>query len=182
MQTDINKSNFPIRNSISKKRAFRKEGHICNWSEKFKKKPGNHLLSHRLAAVPSARERFTYVFGMGTCISTPLWSPGRFTVIGKTCSQWGQSVSEPKRQYGQASRLISTGRLNASLHLHLRPINQVVCLVPSVDSRSKGFLILRRASHLDAFSGYPFRTWPPGTCAWQHNRYTRGSSSSVLSY
>ena len=75
-----------------------------------------------------------------------------------TCSQWGQSVSEPKRQYGQASRLISTGRLNASLHLHLRPINQVVCLVPSVDSRSKGFLILRRASHLDAFSGYPFRT------------------------
>ena len=49
--------------------------------EKDKKKPGNDLLSHRRAAVPSARERFTYVFGMGTCISTPLWSPGRFTVI-----------------------------------------------------------------------------------------------------
>jgi hypothetical protein len=38
------------------------------------------------------------------------------------------------------------------------------------------------ASRLDAFSGYPFRTWLPSTCRWRDNWYTRGSSTSVLSY
>ena len=56
----------------------------------------------------------------------------------------------------QAARTISTGQLNASPHLHLRPIHQVVSLGPSALSR--GELILRLASRLDAFSGYPFRT------------------------
>ena len=46
----------------------------------------------------------------------------------------------------------------------------------------RGWLILRRASHLDAFSGYPFRTWLPNRCRWRDNWYTRGSSTSVLSY
>ena len=56
----------------------------------------------------------------------------------------------------QAARTISTGQLNASPHLHLRPIYQVVSLGPYALSR--GELILRLASRLDAFSGYPFRT------------------------
>ena len=42
------------------------------------KKPGSYLLSHGQAAVPSACGRFTYVFGMGTCVSARLWPPGRF--------------------------------------------------------------------------------------------------------
>ena len=42
------------------------------------KKPGSYLLSHGRAAVPSAYGRFTYVFGMGTCVSTRPWPPGRF--------------------------------------------------------------------------------------------------------
>ena len=92
------------------------------------------------------------------------------------------SVSELKQQYGQASRLISTGRLNTSPCLYLRPIEQMVCLFPSGPSRGRGCLILRRASRLDAFSGYPFRTWLPGSCRWRDNRYTRGPSTSVLSY
>jgi hypothetical protein len=33
--------------------------------------------------------------------------------------------------YGQAERAISTGKLNASLRLHLQPINQLVLLGPS---------------------------------------------------
>jgi hypothetical protein len=42
-----------------------------------KKKPGNDLLSHSAArAVPSARAGLTSVFGMGTGVSPPLWSPG----------------------------------------------------------------------------------------------------------
>ena len=56
----------------------------------------------------------------------------------------------------QAARTISTGQLSVSPRLHLRPIDQIVYLGPSALSR--GELILRQASRLDAFSGYPFRT------------------------
>ena len=51
----------------------------------------------------------------------------------------------------QAYRTISTGQLNALLHLHLRPIDEMVYL------GSQGYLVLRGASRLDAFSGYPVR-------------------------
>ena len=60
--------------------------------------------------------------------------------------------------FGQASRLISTGRLNPLQDLHLRPINLVIYEEPSVPIAREGYLILGWASHLDAFSGYPFRT------------------------
>ena len=62
-----------------------------------------------------------------------------------------------KTIYGQASRLISIGKLNASLRLHTRPITWS-------SSRSlqepygSGDLILWRVSRLDAFSVSPFRT------------------------
>ena len=52
----------------------------------------------------------------------------------------------------QANRAISTGQLNALLRLHLRPIDEVVYLGP------QGYLVLRGASRLDAFSGYPVRS------------------------
>ena len=52
----------------------------------------------------------------------------------------------------QAYRAISTGQLNALLHLHLRPIDVVVFHGP------QGYLVLRGASRLDAFSGYPVRS------------------------
>ena len=52
----------------------------------------------------------------------------------------------------QADRAISTAKLNASLHLHMRPINVVVY------HGSQRDLVLRRVSRLDAFSVYPFTT------------------------
>ena len=52
----------------------------------------------------------------------------------------------------QADRAISTAKLNASLHLHMRPINVVVY------HDSQRDLVLRRVSRLDAFSVYPFTT------------------------
>ena len=55
-------------------------------------------------------------------------------------------------------RYISIGQLNALLHLHLQPINQLVFLV-SYQLNVVGYLILGWASHLDAFSVYPFHTW-----------------------
>ena len=52
----------------------------------------------------------------------------------------------------QAYRTISTSQLNVSLRLHLWPIDEVVYLGP------QGYLVLRGASRLDAFSGYPVRS------------------------
>jgi hypothetical protein len=53
-------------------------------------------------------------------------------------------------------RPISTGRLGITA-VHLRPINPVVCWGP-YPVNPVGNLILKRASRLDAFSGYHFRT------------------------
>ena len=56
-------------------------------------------------------------------------------------------------------RPISTGQLNTLLCLHFRPINVVICHGPyQVDP--VGGLISKKASRLDAFSGYPFRRSP----------------------
>jgi hypothetical protein len=52
----------------------------------------------------------------------------------------------------EADRAISTAKLNASLHLHMRPILVVV------DHDAQRDLVLRRVSRLDAFSVYPFTT------------------------
>ena len=52
----------------------------------------------------------------------------------------------------QAYRTISTSQLNALLRLHLWPIDVVVYHGP------QGYLVLRGASRLDAFSGYPVRS------------------------
>ena len=54
-------------------------------------------------------------------------------------------------------RPISTPQLSALLHLHPEPINLVV-FQGSYFFRM-GYLILRGASRLDAFSVYPFPTW-----------------------
>lgn len=53
-------------------------------------------------------------------------------------------------------RPISTGRLGIAA-VHLRPINPVFCWGP-YPIVWVGNLILKRASRLDAFSGYHFRT------------------------
>ena len=57
-------------------------------------------------------------------------------------------------------RPISNSQLNVLLHLHLCPIYLVV-FKGSYYLRM-GYLILRGASRLDAFSVYPFQTWLPG--------------------
>ena len=54
-------------------------------------------------------------------------------------------------------RPISTGRLHPSQGFHPRPINPIVSRGP-YPRKVVGDLILERASRLDAFSGYPFRT------------------------
>src|SRR5271156_2419745 len=56
-------------------------------------------------------------------------------------------------------RAISTSQLRGLLRFHLRPIDVVVF------HGSRRDLVLRRGSRLDAFSGYPVRTWLPGDAA-----------------
>src|SRR6202035_644587 len=67
------------------------------------------------------------------------------------------STSENKKN--PSPRPISTGRLNTSPCVHLRPINLVVCQGP-YPVNPVGDLISRQASRLDAFSAYPFRRSP----------------------
>ena len=82
---------------------------------------------------------------------------------------------------GDEPSAISTATLNTSRCVHVPPINQVVYLGPySVDLM--GTLIFRRASRLDAFSGYPCRTSATQRCPWRDNWYTGGPSVPVLSY
>ena len=59
------------------------------------------------------------------------------------------------KKYPSSPRVISTGRLSTLLRLHRRPINLVV-YQDSYSLKGMGELILRTASRLDAFSGYPF--------------------------
>ncbi len=56
-------------------------------------------------------------------------------------------------------RAIRTARLKGLPLLYLRPIDVVVFHGP------RRGLVSRSVSRLDAFSGYPFRTWPPGRAA-----------------
>ena len=54
-------------------------------------------------------------------------------------------------------RPISIAWLRISLLLHLQPINLIVSEGTYSRKRERN-LILKWASHLDAFSGYPFQT------------------------
>ena len=89
---------------------------------------------------------------MGSGVLLTLLPPDRekrlFQVVHRGVWLLSQSVTGSNQAY----RTISTGQLNALLRLHLRPIDVVVFYGP------QGYLVLRGASRLDAFSGYPFRS------------------------
>ena len=107
---------------------------------------GSDLLSHALrrstigATVLNHRVRN----GIGCFTRAMTTKPNENTYQVKLYSAFTRS--------NQADWKISTGLLNALLHLHFRPIAWWSTTF------LKGNLILRLASRLDAFSGYPFRT------------------------
>src|ERR1043165_4729946 len=87
-------------------------------------------------------------------------------------------------------RPISTGRLEPIAGLPL-PAYQPSVLAGGLNPLGGGDLIFKRASRLDAFSGYPFRTWltsraPGGTTGTLEVRPSRSSrtrdSPSQVSY
>src|SRR5215211_6346507 len=122
---------------------------------------GDDLLSHGVSpAVPSALADLTTLFGMGRGVSPPPSSPFlKKAYIRLSAPGTPKPLTFENRIARKPSspRSISTTRLNASPHLHLWPINLVV-YQESYSLMGMGDLILRRASRLDAFSGYPFRT------------------------
>ena len=82
-------------------------------------------------------------------------------------------------------RPISTAQLKELPLLHPRPINQMVSL-GSYPVDPVGDLILGWASHLDAFSAYPIRTWLPSGALGRTTgalvvRPTRSSRTKVSS-
>src|ERR1035441_6054381 len=134
---------------------------------------GGVLLSHAVPrAVPSALKSLTSGFGMEPGVSPSPWPPklygdvrsaprarhksppGHGTDRTSGTAQWTRKHNKCR---SQATRPISTGQLHALRRFHLRPINPVVYWGP-YRVNPEGDLILRRASRLDAFSGYPFRT------------------------
>ena len=82
----------------------------------------------------------------------PIWGErcSRSSYISLIVHAFGSSLAVSGSD--QAYRTISIGQLNALLRLHLRPIDVVVFHGP------QGYLVLRGASRLDAFSGYPVRS------------------------
>jgi hypothetical protein len=105
---------------------------------------------------------------------------------GAPRAELGTAIASASEE--SSPRPISTGQLHTSPCFHFPPINLVVCEGPYL-IESVGDLISRRASHLDAFSAYPFRTWPTSRAAGAttgtpevrppRSSRTRGSSSQV---
>ena len=122
-------------------------------------------------------------FGMLPGIPTLLWSPtsllySSLHTICKSSSRFFPPEDFPVPYTTQKPSIISTGLLNTLLYFHLRPIQQVVSL-RSYTFQSRE-LISKRVSHLDAFSGYLFRTWllsgaPGGTTDTPEVRPPRSS-------
>ena len=87
------------------------------------KLPGNVLLSQAVPRlVPSALEGLTTVFGMGTGVSPPPWSPES----PSSAPSRDRRISRRDDLPQASPRPISTGKLKASQPLHLRPINLVI--------------------------------------------------------
>ena len=82
---------------------------------------------------------------------------------------------------GQAARPISTGKLHALPHFHIRPINHVV-YVGSSGALRLGTPNLEGGFPLRCFQRLSRPNIATRRCHWRDNRNTIGSSNSVLSY
>ena len=128
---------------------------------------GGVLLSHTPAgAVPSALKGLASGFGMGPGVSPSLWPPGNLELscpcrdsrlgVG-TCLVDAKQWCGDGGKWGSSPRPISTGQLRILRCVHFRPIDPMIGGGP-YPLEEVGDLILERASRLDAFSGYLFRT------------------------
>jgi len=117
--------------------------------------PSSTIGAERLSfRVRNGTGRFPFAMAAET-----LWSFGQPTVTRELHSGRVCLPAKPERSSSlwSSPRPISTGQLHGLPRFHFRPINPMVYRGPyQVDP--VGDLISKRASRLDAFSGYPFRT------------------------
>ena len=113
---------------------------------------GGDLLSHvlRRSTIGATALNGRVRDGIGCFACAMTTKPKELSNIQATL--WCMLLSQPSTGSNQAYRTISTGQLNMLPCLHLRPIDEIVYL------GSQGYLVLRGASRLDAFSGYPVRS------------------------
>ena len=86
-----------------------------------------------------------------------------------------------KRINGQASRLISIGKLHALRRFYTRPIDLVIFQEPLGILRS-GRSHLVEGFMLRCFQHFSLPHIATERCRWHDNSYTRGASNPVLSY
>jgi hypothetical protein len=119
-------------------------------------------------AVPKGAPGGGQVGGVGVCVVCGCGVAGREAVLAwwwwVSCLARVGAGREADAAMGRirlrrAARAIRTGRLSALPRVHPRPIDVMVYHGP------RGDLVLRGVSRLDAFSGYPVRTWLPGRAA-----------------
>src|SRR5882724_8690812 len=109
--------------------------------------------------------------------------PARLEPTGsiRPCASLRQSKDAKERIDGQAARPISTGKLRALPHFHIRPINHVV-YVGSSGALRLGTPYLEGGFPLRCFQRLSRPNIATRRCRWRDNRNTIGSSNSVLSY
>ena len=126
----------------------------------LREKTGGVLLSRALASqVPSALRGLTALFGMGRGVSPSPKPPekGERPPPLRRSFKTAQQPHAYHKKNPSSPRAISTGLLRTLPRFQIRPINLVV-YQGSYSLKGMGELILRSASRLDAFSGYPLRT------------------------
>ena len=141
----------------------------------------SHRKTLRLHRVPASS-----VGRLATDVAT-----GNFAYAQAMCRVGGGSRARPwsyrfgtkemEEKNDQAARAISTGQLNALQRLHLRPINLVIYEGPSGGLRP-GRSHLQASFPLRCFQRLSLPHIATRRCDWRHNRYTRDTSTPVLSY
>ena len=118
-------------------------------------RPGSDLLSRVLRRSTISAGAFHGRVRNGNGCSHPAKTTrsAKRTLNSRSCCLFvPPSSMGTENENDQADRAISTGKLQALPLFHTRPINVVVF------HDSRGILVFRWVSRLDAFSGYPVRT------------------------
>lgn len=123
------------------------------------------------------------MFGMGTGSGSSLEPPGRRRTRARSNSWFlvttaclVSRVVDTDNESNQANRTISTGKLHALPHFHIRPINVVVFHGSRGNARFEVGFPLRCFQRLSR----PYIAMLH--CRWRDNSSTRGTFTPVLSY
>lgn len=151
-------------------------------------RPGSDLLSQGLSHSTIGAEEFNGRVrdGIGLRLFARTTRPAKDKeyeasdlCLATSASHSGQDLRDPmdtENESNQANRTISTGKLHALLHFHIRPINVVVFHGSQGNARFEVGFPLRCFQRLSR----PYIAMLH--CRWRDNSSTRGTFTPVLSY